>query len=60
MAKNCEKKAASWFKALGGIKKVLKVGNFSDKDNILTVQYKQRTHIGNKPNIILEITPCKR
>ena len=38
--KKCEKKAALWFKKLGGTKIVLKVVEIGAKDKILKVQEK--------------------
>ena len=41
---------------IGITERVLKVGKMSAKNDILTVQYKQRAHIGNKKKRSLEIT----
>ena len=44
---------------MGKTKIVLKVGNISAKNNILTVQKKQRASIGNKTKRNLEMSPQK-
>ena len=45
---------------LGRTKKVIKVGEISEKCDILTVEEKETSLIGNKTKVILEINPRQR
>ena len=59
MEKIVKEQSFSWFKKLGRTKKLLKVGEISAKNYILTVQEKQRACKYNKASTILEMTPWK-
>ena len=48
-----------WFKKIGKTKKIIKVGEISEKDDILTVGKKWISLIGNKTKRSLEMTPWK-
>ena len=47
-------------KKFGRTKKVIKVGKISEKDEMLTVEEKRISLIGNKTKRILEMTPEQR
>ena len=55
-----KEQAITWFKFLGGTKKVIKVGKISEKGNTLTVEGKRISLIGNGMKRILEMTPRQR
>ena len=50
----------TWFKKLGGTRKVIKVGKISEKDDILTVEGKQAVLIGSKTQRRIEMNPRQR
>ena len=47
----------TWFKKSGRTQKVIKIGKISDKYDILTVEEKQISLIGDETKISLETTP---
>ena len=55
-----KERAVTWFKKLGRTKKGIKVGIISGKDDILTVEEKRVSFVGNKTKRSLEITPRQR
>ena len=50
----------TWFKTSGRTKIVIKVGEISGKYDILIVEEKRKSLIGNKTEIILEMTLKQR